>query len=226
MAKDPAINWYFDNWSGGTKGFSRHQKGCYMDLLEAQFYLGPLSLEQVKNILGPDFNQWNFLIKKFQKTQNGDFFNERMESEKQKRLRYLQSRKNGKAGRKKSQENHMINHMTNHEQITLGIENGIKNDFKEGGPGEETFYTIEHCAVVALNDPRWVKANKADEKTLLEFNAYLEKQGVYEKNPMEYKKHFSNWFKKLNDGNKNGSHRQGNTHRAVITGTATGAGSL
>lgn len=62
---------------------------------------------------------------------------------------------------------------------------------KEG----EVFFSIEHCAVVALNDDRWVKANSADEKKLMEFNAMLEKQAIYNKNPKDYKQHFANWSK-------------------------------
>src|SRR5690348_9875955 len=101
MSKDPAINWYFDNWSGGTKGFNRFQKGCYMDLLDAQFQLGHLSLETIKNILGADFTSWNFLKVKFLQDEQGNYFNERLEAEIMKRRRYSESRKNGKAGRKK-----------------------------------------------------------------------------------------------------------------------------
>jgi hypothetical protein len=56
-------------------------------------------------------------------------------------------------------------------------------------------YTIEHCAVLALQDTRWVKSNKADEKGLMEFNVVLEKQGVYTKNPWDYKTHYANWRK-------------------------------
>src|SRR5689334_12925704 len=92
MAKDPAINWYFDNWSGGTKGFNRFQKGCYMDLLEAQFHLGHLSLEQIKNVLGSDFSTWQILKQKFAQDESKNFFNERLESEIMKRRRYSESR--------------------------------------------------------------------------------------------------------------------------------------
>jgi hypothetical protein len=38
--------------------------------------------------------------------------------------------------------------------------------------------------------------------------------------------HLPSVIQSFNNGNKNGSHRQDHTHRAVITGTATGAGSL
>jgi uncharacterized protein YdaU (DUF1376 family) len=92
MAKDPAINWYFDNWDGGTKLMTRHQKGCYMDLLSAQFHSGPLSLENVKTVLGSDFQAaWPIISKKFTE-ENGLFFNERLEAERKKRIAYSESR--------------------------------------------------------------------------------------------------------------------------------------
>ncbi len=93
MAKDPAINWYFDNWSGGTRGFNRFQKGCYIDLLEAQFQIGHLSLDQVKNILGADFSEWKTIKKKFIQDNEELFFNERLEVEIIKRQQYSQRQK-------------------------------------------------------------------------------------------------------------------------------------
>lgn len=67
---------------------SRHMKGCYIDLLVAQFNSGPLSLEEIKIVLGADFAVWGSLSKKFKQTGNGLFFNERLEAEKTKRAEY------------------------------------------------------------------------------------------------------------------------------------------
>jgi hypothetical protein len=60
----------------------------------------------------------------------------------------------------------------------------------------EVIFPIEHCIVVAMNDPRWVKANSVKKQDLEKFNQMLEKQGTYEKNPMDYKRHYANWIKK------------------------------
>lgn len=205
MAKDPAINWYFDNWSGGTKGFTRHQKGCYMDLLESQFYLGPLSLEQIKNILGSDFNQWANLIAKFEVDGNGKFFNERLEQEKNKRKRYSESRSSNR--RKKDMNDISDTHLIDMSN-TPGTEIETGTDLK-GGTGEnykypvvaapvigEVIFSIEHCLEVAMNDGRWVSANKTNRKELEAFNKFLEKAGTYQRNPSEWKKHFANWKSK------------------------------
>jgi hypothetical protein len=95
MAKDPALLWYWNDWDGGTRTMNRHLKGCYMDLLSAQFNNGPLSLNEVKTILGNDFASWGALSKKFSgRTDDGLIFNERMEREKIKRRAYTESRRN------------------------------------------------------------------------------------------------------------------------------------
>jgi hypothetical protein len=67
-------------------------------------------------------------------------------------------------------------------------EQGLDKDSREN-------CSIEHCAVLALQDERWVRVNKASEKLLMEFNVMLEKQGVYRKIPIDYKTHYANWRK-------------------------------
>jgi Ulp1 family protease len=56
-----------------------------------------------------------------------------------------------------------------------------------------TLFKIEECLAIALRDDRWVRANKTSKEELEEFNRLLEKRSVYEKNPGDYKSHFSNW---------------------------------
>lgn len=130
MAKDPAILWYFDHWSGGTVGFNRHMKGCYMDLLNAQFNIGPLSLEEIKNVLGNDFAVWGVLSKKFQKNPEGLFFNEKMESEKLKRKNFVLSRNNNPEGKNKPPEKngHTGGHMT---PLPVNVNVNVNGDVKK-----------------------------------------------------------------------------------------------
>ncbi len=78
-AKDPAVLWYWNDWHGGTITFSRHLKGCYMDLLYAQFNNGHLSLEEIRTVLGTDFSHWDTLQKKFARDAAGKFFNEKLD---------------------------------------------------------------------------------------------------------------------------------------------------
>lgn len=92
--KDPALLWYFNDWTGGTATMSRHLKGCYMDLLAAQFNSGPLSLDEIKTVLGTDFGQaWPALQKKFVKDDSNCYFNERLHQEKEKRIAFTESRR-------------------------------------------------------------------------------------------------------------------------------------
>lgn len=89
----------------------------------------------------------------------------------------------------------------------IGYDITGKDKERESPP---VLFTIEHCLTVAMNDPRWVKANKVIQADLLEFNAMLEKRGVYEKNPMDYKTHFANWKltgKKDSEPDKDQSHK-------------------
>lgn len=79
-----------------------------------------------------------------------------------------------------------------------------KKEKKENSPGAEILYSIEHCLTVAMNDDRWVRDNNATVDKLILFNKFLSGQGIYTKNPMDYKKHYYNWKQK----NKNGTHQQ------------------
>lgn len=158
MAKDPAMLWYWGDWFSGTALMSRFLKGCYMDVLHAQFNHGRLSLEEIKVCLGSDFGTaWPALQKKFKQDDKGLFFNERLELEKERRKKFVISRSNNKAGRKKSYdksyENHMNNHMENEDENEDLIET------KKGGKGGKQF-----------NPP-----------TLEEFQNYWEDNG-YDKN--------------------------------------------
>lgn len=130
MSKDPAVLWYWNDWNSGTSTLSRFLKGCYMDLLHAQFNSGPLSLEEVKIVLGADFGAaWPTLLKKFSKNPEGLFFNERAEAEKIKRKAFTQSRiKN--LTKKPLMDVHMENNMGSH------MDNVNRNTLEDLGKSE------------------------------------------------------------------------------------------
>jgi hypothetical protein len=116
MAKDPAMLWYWADWNSGTTTLSRFLKGCYMDLLHAQFNSGRLSLEEIRAVLGSDFGQaWPTLQKKFAVDQAGKYFNERLELEKNKRAAFTASRKKNLESSHKDSDmrTHMQSHMDN-----------------------------------------------------------------------------------------------------------------
>lgn len=123
MAKDPAFLFYPNDWLGGTMYLSRHQKGCYMDLLIAQFNNGPLSLETIKTVLGQDQANWTALSSKFKKDSNGNFFNERLATEIEKRKKFSKSRRDNVNKRYKST---YVN--TSVEHMNLHMENRNENE--------------------------------------------------------------------------------------------------
>lgn len=51
--------------------------------------------------------------------------------------------------------------------------------------------SIERCGEIALADPRWIKANKVQDGEVSAFNNYLEQQGKYTMNPLDYKTYFA-----------------------------------
>lgn len=137
MAKDPAVLWYWNDWQGGTVTLNRHLKGCYIDLLHAQFNNGRLSLAQVKTVLGVDFAQgWPALQAKFKKDGSDNYYNERLDEEIQKRRAF--SKKQSDTAKKRWGDK-SGNATAYAKGMPLENENEIENAIvvKDGGPGEE-----------------------------------------------------------------------------------------
>ncbi len=137
MAKDPAILWYWSDWNSGTSTLTRFLKGCYMDLLHAQYNSGSLSLEEIKTVLGADFGQaWPTLKKKFKADESGLFFNERLDLEKRKREAFTESRRKNRA-----KKHTLVEDMKNTSKtyvLHMENENEIRNiDRDIGGVGEK-----------------------------------------------------------------------------------------
>ena len=183
MAKDPAFLFYPGDWMGGTMIMSRHQKGCYIDLLIAQFNNGPLSLESIKTILGQDQATWTVLSSKFKKDSEGNYYNVRLATEIEKRKQFAESRRlNGeKGGRPKASGKpsglHMANHTENRDKdLNIPI-------------------CIQECLEIALRDEKWVRENKTNRTELEAFNRELNGTGEVERHPKDYKRHFYYWKK-------------------------------
>lgn len=152
MAKDPAFLFYPNDWTGGTVILSRHLKGCYIDLLIAQFNHGSLSLEEIRTVLGTDFSAWNTLQKKFAQDATGKFFNERLQSEIEKRKAFTDKQKlNGsKGGRPK---NPSLNPTINPNQTNKEDENGNENGVgKQGGAGGIAYRATEPPSIAMVQE--------------------------------------------------------------------------
>ena len=127
MAKDPAFLFYPGDWLGGTMTFNRHQKGCYIDLLMAQFNSGPLSILEIQDILGQDFDLfWERKLKdKFKVDEKGNFYNKRLFEEQNRRKNFSESRRKNKAS-----VNHMNDHMNDHMNTHMETETETINENK------------------------------------------------------------------------------------------------
>lgn len=138
MAKDPAFLFYVNDWLGGTMTLTRHQKGCYIDLIVAQFNSGHLDIEAVKTVLGADYPLWQgILSKKFIVDQNGCFYNERLELEINKRAAYGDSRRKNRNAKKEIATN-PTHDDTYVEPMSVHMDNENRNInvLKEEGVGE------------------------------------------------------------------------------------------
>lgn len=153
MAKDPAFLFYPGDWQGGTSTFSRFLKGCYMDVLIAQFNSGHLSLEEIKTVLGSDFGQsWPALQKKFKADPKGLFFNEKLQTEMIKRKEYSKSRADNRRKKdmkhiSKTYEPTYVPHMENENGNEIGIK--IKKESESEMLKEYDLWTDE---IIAGND--------------------------------------------------------------------------
>lgn len=123
MAKDPAFLFYANDFDSKTKFFSHEQVGMYLRLLIAQFQTGRLTQEQVLFICKRHDKD---VLSKFDKDENGLYFNERLELESIKRKKYSESRrqnrlkKDNKIG---TYDDTYVSHMEN----TLLIDNNKNN---------------------------------------------------------------------------------------------------
>lgn len=243
MAKDPATLWYWNDWQGGTVTLTRHLKGCYIDLLHAQFNNGRMTLSQIKTVLGVDFaNAWPILQAKFKKDDKGHFYNERAELEKNKRQNFVQSRSNNKSGRKKSHDSNMNKHMDNVNENESAIV------VKDEGSGEETLGPVSGLFTDLIDKQieltemqigstivfiRLTCHTKITEQEIKDrWEAFKINQFWKHEWYPDFENvvtHFRNSLKlEKNNGHSknNGTFRKDHTHRATITGDATGAGSL
>jgi len=248
MAKDPAILWYWNDWNGGTSTFTRHLKGCYIDLLSSQFNSGRLSLAEIKTVLGADFGPtWPSLQKKFRKDENGLYYNERMEDEKEKRKKFTDGRKKNLEGSKKKHHMGSLvgNGMENHVEDV--IENGNVFRGKEGSPRVEKEVTLSPEGFYSDTLDKSIDLTDLEIGATIEYLRYTVKKVLDTREVVErweafkikwfsihewynsYEKlisHFRDSLKfEFNNGGTIGKSKN-NLSKPVISGTATGAGTI
>lgn len=162
MAKDPAMLWYWNDWNSGTVTLSRYLKGCYIDVLHAQFNNGHLSLEEIKTVLGSDFeSSWPTLQKKFETDQNGLFFNKRLEQEQEKRRAFTESRRTNRMSTHMNK--HMIAHMENENEDVNRNDNEVElhPTFKDFWDAYGKKVDRDKC------QKKWAKIKQADREKIM-----------------------------------------------------------
>lgn len=139
MAKDPAVLFYTSDFLIGVSDMPFLDRGYYITLLCLQHQKGHLSEETICFSLGLDsVSQIQRVMEKFDRDENGLYYQHRMELETQKRAAFTESRrKNGEKGGRPTQKhakdkNHIQNHMDNHMGNHMENENENENiDQKE-----------------------------------------------------------------------------------------------
>lgn len=130
--KDPAFLWYPGDYIAGTTEFTFEEKGAYVEILMKQFeYGGPLPEEKIKRILRDKWDTiWPAICEKFKRDEHGNFFNDRLEKEREKRKTFTESRRRNLKGKNKD---HMEPHMGSHTDDRMENENGneIVNEIKD-----------------------------------------------------------------------------------------------
>jgi uncharacterized protein YdaU (DUF1376 family) len=134
MSKDPAVLFYTSDFLTGTAFFTDAERGQYIRLLCEQHQNGHIPENHMVSIC---FTLGSPVVKKFVQDADGNYYNERMEQEIQKRQHFLDTRFfNGKKGGRPSKPNKKPNSEPTENLSDNDNENG--NDIIiKGGEGEK-----------------------------------------------------------------------------------------
>lgn len=151
--KDPAFLFYSNDFLSGTMLMSNEEIGIYIKLLCLQHQQGHLKEEDMLSI-----GATKKIFSKFIKDEEGNYYNERLEHEANKRKAYSESRKNNRK-KKETYEKDMLNicnsyeeHMEN-ENINININNNnIKNNSKKDSKGKKEEEKIHFADFVTMTN--------------------------------------------------------------------------
>jgi uncharacterized protein YdaU (DUF1376 family) len=111
MSKDPAILFYTGDFLNGCTDLTFEERGQYITLLCLQHQKGHLSEKTIRLCVGSVSVD---VLKKFQQDENGNYFQNRMEEEIQKRAHFIDTRYfNGKKGGRPVKANNKPNRKPN-----------------------------------------------------------------------------------------------------------------
>lgn len=176
---------------------SRHLKGCYIDLLIAQFNNGPLSFDTIKTVLGQDQANWTVLSNKFKQTAEGLWYNERLAAEVEKRQKFSESRRNNASKRYNkdasadASDSHTHLRMENRNRDSLAVlgkdysTSKDRQEFLTNQRWKEEFCMSKGLSLQELEERQaeWLKDVDLSGKPIDSYKAYF--LNCYNKNPLE-----------------------------------------
>jgi len=187
MAKDPAFLFYYQDFLVGTMFMSNEETGMYIKILCHMADKGPLNKEDMKNICN-SYDNHTYLKSKFKVDKEGNFYNERLLKEVEKRKNYIQSRSKNRL----SYVNHMENeneNENNKERVVKGKQNDRFEDIWAKYPNKDGKKAAQkHFEAGVVTDQDWLDINKA-------LTNYLQSKKVLE----GYIKNGSTWFNNWRD---------------------------
>jgi hypothetical protein len=161
MAKDPAFLFYSSDFIVGTQTMNWEDRGKYITILALMHQQGRMDDETIRFLVGSFSDK---LISKFEKDDNGMYYNVRLEEEIEKRSNFVDSRRiNGSKGGRpkasgkpndkpsgKTKINLLEDVNENEDEIenrSINTDRNIKNEY----PDFETFLNHAYEKAVTLN---------------------------------------------------------------------------
>ena len=198
MAKDPAFLFYSSDFLNGVADLTMDERGQFITLLCLQHQKGTLTDKTIRLSLGSVSVD---VLSKFTKDKDGNFFNERLQEEIEKRIQFTESRRNNgsKGGRPKNNTKPLglakhnlmedVNENENEDINTNVNSNKLETLNKKFCKFEET---IEYFSIRLGIDQGKIEAEKF-------FNYYESNGWKVGKNPMKnWKAAANNWITNSN----------------------------
>lgn len=159
--KDPAFLFYSSDFLSGTMLMTDEDVGKYIRLLCLQHQKGHLKEKEMLSIC-KSFNE--DIFSKFKKDEEGNYYNERLEYESNKRKAYSESRRNNRKKKEKIYEKDMKNICNSYEEhMENGNENINRNDIeikdnrKKGSKGKKEEEKIHFAEFVSMTNAEYEK---------------------------------------------------------------------
>jgi len=195
-----------DKWLGGTQDMSFAEQGAYLNLLIYQWKYGKFFEKNSTRLVGKFL--WNNLKKKFT-CEDGLWFNEKLEEERAKVLKY--SDKQSAKGKQSAQKRFNNNSNRGSNPVpTYNKDNNIYSNNKgyNGSNRNATKTVSELAEMLRLDDQFIYQAARANQRTghtpsrdwvlseLDRFAARLIATGELDKDANDFRTHFINWLSK------------------------------